>query len=253
MNRDQALALEKRALHDWLGILGSAAPESRVLDVEGVRAAIVPACPTRSIPNSVSYTDASSLEAGLEAVSAAYAEAGIRAWTVWVPEFDTEAIEVLTEAGHVLDGSPAAMTLELPEYEPREDSALDWSDAGDSADLGRINDLAYGLPADSGMAVGLAAPGPELTIYDARVSGEVACVLGTADHDSDLGVYFVATHPTHQGAGLAGRLVRVALTAARERSMRTASLQSSPRGKPIYAALGFDGHFAINLYELRLT
>jgi GNAT superfamily N-acetyltransferase len=252
MNDEQALALEKRALFDWLGILGSAAPESQLVDVEGVRGAIVPACPTRSIPNSVTYTDADSLEAGLEAVSAAYAEAGIEAWTVWVPDFDADAIELLTRAGHVYDGAPTAMTLELSDFEPREDAALEWSHAASPADLGRINDLAYGLPADTGMAAGLAAPGPELTIYDARVGGEVVCVLGTADHGSDLGVYFVATDPRHQGVGLAGRLMRVALAAARERGLKTASLQSSARGKPVYEALGFVEHFQLQLYEKRL-
>ncbi len=101
------------------------------------------------------------------------------------------------------------------------------------------------------MAAGLAAPGPELTLYEARVGGEVACVLGTADHGSDLGVYFVATDPNHQGVGLAGRLTRVALAAARDRGLRTASLQSSARGKPVYVALGFAEQFALHLYERR--
>jgi GNAT superfamily N-acetyltransferase len=251
MNRDQALAVEKRALHDWLGILGAAAPESQLIDVEGMRGAIVPACPTRSIPNSVSYTDADSLAAGLDAVSAAYWDAGIEAWTVWVPDFDVDAIALLTEAGHVYDGAPTAMTLELADFEPAQDASLEWSDAASPADLGRINDLAYGLPADSGVAAGLAAPGPGLTIYDARVGGEVACVLGTADHGSDLGIYFVATDPRHQGGGLAGRLVRVALAAAKQRGLRTASLQSSARGKPVYEALGFVAQFQLHLYEKR--
>jgi GNAT superfamily N-acetyltransferase len=143
------------------------------------------------------------------------------------------------------------MTLELADLEVSDDPALDWSDAADPADLGRINDLAYGLPADSGMAGGLAAPGPELTIYDARVGGEVACVLATADHGTDVGVYFVATDPAHQGVGLARRLMRVALAAARERGLKTASLQSSARGKPVYEALGFVEHFELHLYEKR--
>jgi GNAT superfamily N-acetyltransferase len=215
------------------------------------RSASRPTATTRSIPNSVSYVDAEALAAGLDEVAAAYADAGIAAWTVWVPDFDTEAIELLLAAGHVFDGSPTAMTLELAEFEARDDAALDWSATGDPADLGRINDLAYGLPADSGMAAGLSAPGPELTLYDARVDGEVACVLGTADHGSDLGVYFVATDPRHQGAGLAGRLTRVALEAARERGLKTSSLQASARGKPIYEALGYVEHFTLHLYEKR--
>jgi GNAT superfamily N-acetyltransferase len=252
VNRDQALELEKRALHDWLAILGSAAPDSTVFEADGVRGAIVPAAPDRSIPNSISYLDADALADALDAIDAAYGEAGIRAREVWVPDFDTEAIAVLEAAGYVFDGAPTAMTLELDRFEPPAETALDWNADGDPAELGRINDLAYGLPSEDGMAAALVAPGPQLTLYEARVRDEVACVLATMDHGSDLGVYFVATEPGHQGAGLAGRLVSVALDAARERGLETASLQSSARGKPVYAELGFEEHFAFKLYEHRV-
>ena len=39
------------------------------------------------------------------------------AWTVWVPEFDREAVELLEAAGHVFDGSPMAMSVELEGFE----------------------------------------------------------------------------------------------------------------------------------------
>ena len=92
---------------------------------------------------------------------------------------------------------------------------------------------------------------PNLRLYQARVGGEPACVLGTLDHDSDLGFYFVATHPDHRGLGLASRLVSAAMVEGRERGLRTSSLQGSPMGRPIYARLGFTEHFAVNMYERR--
>jgi GNAT superfamily N-acetyltransferase len=252
VNREQALELQKRALHDWLAILGSAAPDSTVFEADGVRGAVVPVAPGRSIPNSISYLDADALADALDPIDAAYGEAGVRARAVWAPAFDTEAIAVLEAAGYSFDGAPTAMTLELDRFVPPGDAGLEWNADGDPVELGRINDLAYGLPTDDGMAVALVAPGPQLTLYEARVRDEVACVLATIDHGSDLGVYFVATEPHHQGAGLAGRLVGVALGAARERGLATSSLQSSARGKPVYTALGYEEHFPFGLYEYRV-
>jgi GNAT superfamily N-acetyltransferase len=94
-------------------------------------------------------------------------------------------------------------------------------------------------------------PPPEVRLYRARVGGEAACVLGTIDHEDDLGFYFVATDPGHRGKGLASRLMAVALADARERGFSTSSLQASPMGQPVYERLGYEAHFRLNLYERR--
>ncbi len=54
-------------------------------------ASVVPAIPDRSIVNSVAYRDADSLAAALDELAAEYDEAGVEAWTVWVPEDDRDA------------------------------------------------------------------------------------------------------------------------------------------------------------------
>ena len=251
MTRDEAAALQKRGLRDWISLLGVSSPSAHVFAAGGVTASVVPLCPERSICNSVTYDDAAALAGGLDELAAMYEDAGIAAWTVWTPEFDADAIDILEAAGHALDAAPMAMSLVLDEFEPIEVGDLDWDTDPDPSDLGRLNDLAYGLPPDNGMAAGLSEPGPDVTLYQARVDGETASILGTMDHDDDLGFYFVATHPDRRGLGLAGRLVTVALLDARERGLRTSSLQGSPMGQPLYRKLGYADDFALRMYERR--
>jgi GNAT superfamily N-acetyltransferase len=211
----------------------------------------VPACPERSIANAVSYEDAGSLVESLDALGERFERAGVRAWTVWVPDFDAGAIAELERRGHRFDGKPAAMALELGDWEAPGLGDLDWDDRGRGEALGRLNDAAYGFPAADGFGVSLEHPPDFVRIYQARVAGEPVCALGTIDHEDDLGFYFVATDPAHRGHGLASRLMAAALLDARERGLTGSSLQASPMGEPIYRRLGFETHFRIHLYEKR--
>jgi hypothetical protein len=79
------------------------APDSRLLELRDVTASIVPAAPSRSVVNAVVYERPETLEAMLDDVAQAYEEAGVRAWTIWVPDGDEQAIEFLESAGHELD------------------------------------------------------------------------------------------------------------------------------------------------------
>ena len=79
----------------------------------GVHAPVVPSAPGRSFFNAVVYDHAAALESALPAIADAYAEAGVRAWTVWVPEADMDAAALLASAGHVLDGVPRAMACDI--------------------------------------------------------------------------------------------------------------------------------------------
>jgi GNAT superfamily N-acetyltransferase len=260
IDRDRALAIQQRAMRDWIAMLGGAAPGSRFLEFDGVAASVVPSVPNRSIPNSVSYTDSGALADSLERLAAAHDEAGVNAWTVWTPEFDREAIAALEAAGHAFDGRPLAMVLELEQFEPPDLGGLDYDEGGDMPTLGEINDAAYGFAAGEGMAA-LFAEHPEeihVRIYRARLDGETACVLATIDHDAlegaagdDCGIYFVATREGARGRGLATRLMSGALVEARGRGCATSSLQSSAMGEPIYAALGYRGYFRLHMYERR--
>jgi GNAT superfamily N-acetyltransferase len=260
IDRDRALAIQQRAMRDWIAMLGGSAPDSRFLEFDGVAAAIVPSVPERSIANSVNYTDAGALAGSLERLAAAYDEAGVNAWTVWTPEFDREAIAALEAAGHAFDGKPLAMVLELERFEALDLGGLDYDEGGDMPTLGEINDSAYGFAEGDGMAALFAAhpEGVDVRIYRARLDGQTACVLATIDHDrldaaggDDCGIYFVATLEDARGRGLATRLLSAALVEARRRGCATSSLQSSAMGERIYDALGYRRWFRLHMYERR--
>src|SRR5918996_49765 len=89
-----------------------APPGARVVERDGVTAAVVPAVPERAVVNSVVYDDAAGLAAAYGEVAAAYAEIGA-VWTVWVPSGDERARAVLLRAGHALDAAPAVMAMDL--------------------------------------------------------------------------------------------------------------------------------------------
>lgn len=239
------------ALRDYVRWAGSSAPGSRVLELDGVSAAIVPATPKRSIINSVAYDKPESLAAALPELTVAYEDAGIEAWLVWTPEIDAGVVDLLAGGGHRLDGAPLAMMLDLRSWEPRELGDLDWDDRASVEEVGGINDLAYGLEPPDGLTPAMRQPSPsiESRLYRARVDGEVVCVLGTIDHPSSVGVYFVGTKPAHRGKGLAARLMAAALIEARDRGASVSSLQASKLGFPVYERLGYAPHFGIHLYE----
>ena len=257
MDRDRAQALQRASLRDYIRMLSKGSSGARLVERAGVIATVTPAVPTRSISNPVSYEDAGALAGAYDELAAAFDDGGIEAWTVWVPEFDVEAIEHLERRGHAFDGAPAAMTLDLARFDPPPLGDLDWDHDCDGPLLGRINDRAYGHESGDGYSAGFTElrVEPPLRLYRAMVDGHPACVMGTIDHQHptgvDCGVYFVATDPGYARRGLATRLLAAALIEARERGCATSTLQASQAGRPVYEALGYAQQFALHLYERR--
>jgi GNAT superfamily N-acetyltransferase len=111
------------------------------------------------------------------------------------------------------------------------------------ADIGAVNDRAYGgtklgplignLPSTIARAYAVREPG-----------GSLVSVAAAFDIGSDVSVQWVATDPAHRRQGLGTRVMRALLADARRRGLRTASLQASPDGLPLYERLGFEtvGH-----------
>jgi GNAT superfamily N-acetyltransferase len=253
MSRAEKLALQHRCLREVGRWMAAASPGARLWEGDGITAAIVPATPQRSVVNSVVYESADALAARYDELAGAYERAGVRAWTVWVPEFDAEAIGLLTARGHAFDGQPAAMSIDLAGFDGPPEGELDWDDEATLEEFGEINDSAYGFPQGEGMAAAFAGipADVDVRLYRARVDGETATVIATIDHEDDVSIHFVATRERFRGRGLASRLLAAALREGKRRGMRTSTLQASAMGEPVYARLGYGFYFRLHLYERR--
>lgn len=218
-------------------------------ELDGVVAAVVPSCPERSVMNCVCYDDASRLAAALDDVAQIYDDAGVHAWTVWVPPWDREAADLLREAGHVLDAAPEGMGMRLDGVE-RPWAQLDWTRDAELGVIGPINDRAYGYDGSFERAL-QGAPADALSIYSASLDGEPASCCVTVACGSDSHVILVATLPEARGRGLAATLMGHALADARERGFETSSLVATKAGRPIYERLGYQGVGAVEMWERR--
>ena len=229
---------------------GAAAPESRLIHRDGLLAAVTPASPQRSLFNSVYYADPAALAAELDALAEAYDSAGVRAWTVLVPDSDRESAALLESRGHILDAAPRAMALELAdlEPEPRQPDGIEHG-PGDAATAALLNDLAYGYGPDGFRAAG----STETSIrWHAAFEGEeqVSCV-GAIRIGDDCLITGVATPPEQRRRGIAGWLVWKALDDAHAAGLRTGSLQATKAGTPLYERMGFADLGFLEMWELR--
>jgi ribosomal protein S18 acetylase RimI-like enzyme len=217
---------------------------------DGVLASVFPPVPDRSLPNSVIYRDADGLGRALDDLASTYRHSGVRAWTVWVPQQDDAARELLSEAGHVLDANPAAMVADLATVEPPRDGDPEPDPEPRLEDLGRLNDLAYGTGDQLSTVIGAGAGDPD-HLYVARNRDEAVAALLTADHEGDCSIWWVATRPEARGRGLASGLMRRALADGRERGNDISTLQSTKMGRPLYEALGYRAFGVCEMWERR--
>ncbi len=219
--------------------------------INDVLAAIVPAAPNRSVFNSVFYEQPESLAAALPRIASAYDEAGVNAWTVWVPEADTDSAKLLEGAGHVLDAEPRAMGMELADYEPPDPApGIEMTAEQDVAKMAEINEQAYGYPPGD-MAGVLTEALPHWQIYVAQLDGEPVGTGMSADYGDDSEVTWIGTLPTAQHRGVGGEIMRACLLGARERGQKTTTLQASKAGAPVYERVGYRDFGALQMWERR--
>jgi ribosomal protein S18 acetylase RimI-like enzyme len=222
---------------------------SRLIEGDGVIAAVSAAVPERSIFNSVVYLDPAAFAAARDEIAAAYAEAG-NAWTVWVPEEDVDTASLLDAAGHTLDAQPRAMGIELGGIEAPDLSGIDWTREGDLEAMSGLNDEAYGYPAGTWIR-GMGRPGPDVHVYLASIDGEPVATVSARDADGDCSIWCVATAERARGQGLSTALMRQALFEAQQRGCATSTLQATKLGAPVYRRCGYQDFGALGMWEFR--
>lgn len=225
----------------------------RIWKREGVFASIIPAAPDRSIFNSVFYRHAPGIVTQLDAIAREYEEAGVRAWTVWVPEGQRGVAKELERAGHVLDAEPRDMAMALDDLRaPDPDPKLEIVERDDPEAMARINEVAYGYP-EGDFDVVADTPTDGLRIYFGRLDGEDVCTLGIAAYKSDAVIVWVAALPEARGRGTSGRLLARGLEDARESGLETTTLQATKLGYPVYAKLGYRDYGVMQMWERRTS
>lgn len=217
--------------------------------LDGVRAAVVPSCPERSLVNCVCYDSAAQLDAALDELAAIYDDAGVDAWTVWVPPGDREAGGLLERAGHVLDATPEAMEIGLGAA-ARPQTEVDWIEQADLSVVAQLNDRVYGYDGSFARALE-GVPAGALTVYAANLDGRPASCCMTLRCGSDCHLTLVATLPEARGRGLAGTLIGHALADGREEGLEISTLVATKAGRPLYERLGYRGVGALEMWERR--
>ena len=234
----------------YLSAIAAGSAESKLVRREGVVAAVAPRASGRSIFNGVAYEEGAALEAVLDELRDIYREAGVHAWSVWVPELDRGTADFLGARGHKHDGTPRAMFCELDAI-PEMSSEIEVSRGASWKQVCGINDAAWGYSEgtyESGIG---RRRDSGWRGYVLKHAGFPAAALATAIEGEDCCVYLVGTVPEARGRGLAGALLQRALLDARERGARTSTMQSSAMGAGVYRRLGYRDLGGLELWEQR--
>jgi ribosomal protein S18 acetylase RimI-like enzyme len=223
----------------------------RTVERDGVLAAACPSIPERSVFNSVIYRAPAALIEAVPELERTYDEAGVAAWTVWVPQRHADVRAALERAGNVLDAWPEAMAAPLADIDVGAGAeGLDWERSQDVEAMCSILGEAFHWPAERTPAVFATLPAVG-HIYLARMDGEPVASVVALDHAGDCAIWNVGTREAARGRGLATGLMRQALLDARERGCETTSLQATQVGRPVYRRLGYREMGAIEMWERR--
>jgi GNAT superfamily N-acetyltransferase len=222
----------------------------RVWRRDGITAAIVPGSPKRSFFNSVLYENPDSLVSSIEELARLYDDAGVEAWTTWVPEAHVSAAEALEAAGHHLDATPRAMAMPISGLRPPQpDPDLEIREEPDHELVSSINEVAYGFaPGEFPVMRGQLG---DLRTYLGSIDGATVACAGAFAHGGDCEIVFVAVLPEGRGRGISGRLMARALSDAAEQGLQTTTLQATKLGRPVYERLGYGDYGELQMWERR--
>lgn len=220
--------------------LAATSRDAVVRDLHGSAVAIFPAWMPLNNAILLDPPTARTAAAAAAALDCEYRAAGVAQWALWLPSArgsfqGTDVVSAIT--GMTRDTTTVVMTAAVESGLARSPAVLKTSIASATrasdeptpvADL----DEPEGVPGLDGWV---------LLDGDRAVAGAWSFLGGT-----DCGIYSVGTAPAWRRRGLARTLLQHILADAHRRGARTASLQSTVMGEPLYAGLGFN---AVGRYE----
>jgi GNAT superfamily N-acetyltransferase len=170
-----------------------------------------------------------------------YADAGVDVWALWVAScaVSLDAPDRAQEVpGLERDTTTLVMQAVLPPGLPAHDEVVE----GSMSAIVRLADEEP-VPAHD---LGAPETTPGLSAWALVVDRMAVVCAWTFLHQQDCGIYAVGTLPAWRRKGLARMLLEHVLADAQRRGARTASLQSTRMGQPLYESLGFT---AVGRYE----
>jgi GNAT superfamily N-acetyltransferase len=232
-------------------LLGRHAGPGSVIEREGLVASVVPSAPESPTLNAAVALDPDQAPEHLAELRERYEGASVRRWGVWLDGSAVEASLALLDAGLVVTASSPGMGAAIAELPERGGASAVTPRPADLTTVGRVNDLAYGNY-DARLERTLRPlPNGILKAYRVDLGGEPAAVAMALHHEADCGVSFVATVPQARRKGLATRVMREAITEAREQGCTSTTLQATELGVRLYANLGYRRLCDMQLWERR--
>jgi hypothetical protein len=218
-------------LASW-GAYADAAEDGTLQRYPGVAAAVFASGPESAVYNNALFErdlTAGERTAAIDAMEAAYADAGVERFAAWVHESDSALRADLEQRCYTIDTSTLAMgtrldrvTVPRPELEL---AALGWDD------YVRTFELPDGLLAAGDHSV--------FHLLVAQLDGAPVTTAMSYDHDGDCGIYNVGTLDHARRRGLGTAITALQLHQAVDRGCTTASLQATAMAEGVYAAAGF--------------
>ena len=234
--------------------LAGGSPSARLVELDAAQATLVPIREWFSIFNSVLYTDPSSLNRCHARLARAYADAGIKAWTVWVPPTDAETGTMLESRGHRRDSTPMLFAANIQALDLSPVIELDLDPDPSWRLVAEINDHAHGVLEPWSMAaVFQTMHDPASHLHIAWMDEAPVSALIAREHQGDCYFWFVATVPDARGRGIASELMRHALRQAHQRGCTTTTLESTQMAETLYTNLGFHPLGRYTMWEHRTT
>jgi GNAT superfamily N-acetyltransferase len=206
-----------------------------VLRLPGVAAAVFPTEPERGVYNNALLRHGlgpADRVTAVDAMEAAYASAGIPRFAAWVHEADRAMRAELDARGYTVDTSTRAMGMATGDVRlPRPQIDLAPPDWAAYLRLLGLDGAPAGLLRGADPSV--------FHVLIARLDGDDVAAALAFDLGEDRGIYNVGTLPHARRRGLGTALTALLVHDALARGRRTASLQSTPMGEGVYAAVGF--------------
>lgn len=211
--------------------LAHLSPEARIHHDPAVAAAVFPSWAPLNNAIVLNGTGV----AAADRVASLYREAGVDLWALWLPSraTDLDTPDRVSELGTLKrDTTTLVMRATLPPGLRHHDGVVRTSIATTTRAAGEEPVPASELDAPETL--------PGLTAWVLVHNGLAVAGAWTFRHGNDCGIYTVGTVPDWRRRGFARSLMEHVLADAQRAGARTATLQSTRMGQPLYESLGFE-------------